>query len=64
MDPTENLSEQLDLAKIIVGRLPFLDSDGERLADLVLALDEWLRQGGALPEPWRTHRRKAKGAAK
>jgi hypothetical protein len=64
MDPTENLSEQLDLAKTIVIRLPFLDSDGERLADLVLALDQWLRKGGALPEPWKTRRRKAKGVAK
>ena len=64
MDPTRNLAEQLRLAKNIHDRLPFLDGDGERLADLVVALDEWLRKGGALPEPWRTGRRKAKGAAK
>jgi hypothetical protein len=62
MDPSANLSEQLNLAETIVGRLPFLDGDGERLAHLVLALDEWLRKGGALPEPWKARKRKAKGA--
>jgi hypothetical protein len=62
MDPTRNLAEQLRLAKTILGRLPFLDGDGERLAELVVALDEWLRNSGALPEPWKTRKRKAKGA--
>ncbi len=27
-------------------------ADAERLAELVVALDEWLQKGGALPEPW------------
>jgi hypothetical protein len=53
MDPTDNLCDQIMLAEVIQGHLPFLDEDGERLAHLVLDLDEWLRKGGALPEPWR-----------
>ena len=60
MDPTENLTDQIMLAEVIQGHLPFLDDDGERLAYLVLALDEWLRQGGALPKPWRKKKGKKK----
>lgn len=53
MDPNTNLAEQLRLAQVVV------DSDGKmteeqvlRLADLVLALDEWIRLEGFLPEAW------------
>lgn len=28
-------------------------TDGERLADLVEALHDWIRKGGALPRAWR-----------
>jgi len=28
------------------------DPDAARLAELVIALDEWLRRGGFLPVPW------------
>jgi hypothetical protein len=57
MDPNANLQEQLRLAERIV-------EDGEsgmgastlhadRLAELVLALNEWISNGGFLPEAWR-----------
>jgi hypothetical protein len=55
MDPTANLSEQVGLASVM------LDKDNEhvdtgdalRLAELVIALHEWLLAGGFLPEQWR-----------
>lgn len=53
MDPTANLSEQ----RWIVSRL--LDErraptamDALRLAELVEALDNWIKSGGALPQQW------------
>lgn len=51
MDPNANLLEQRE----IVSRM--LDSrgkkgDGERLAELVEALDEWISNGGFLPSRW------------
>jgi hypothetical protein len=30
-----------------------LELDATRLAELVLALDEWIRKGGFLPTRWR-----------
>lgn len=56
MDPDENLREQVEIAKDIL--LPDL-SDMEleekavRLAELVVALDEWIRKGGFIPEAWK-----------
>jgi len=55
MDPDTNLTEQRQLAKDIL-----IDDDnllstvdlGQRLADLVQALDEWICKGGALPKAW------------
>lgn len=60
MDPTANLAEQLRIAEHVT------QCDAERadlcrqciaginrLAELVQALDEWIRHGGFLPEPWR-----------
>lgn len=52
MDPDANLSETLILAKHLASGNLYSASDGERLAELVLAMDEWLRSGGFLPEPW------------
>lgn len=51
MDPTANLKEQLELARETVdgSRGP----DMAQLAELVLALHEWLERGGAVPEQWR-----------
>ena len=60
MDPDANLEEQLALAHAIA------DDDGEsedgfaddatRLAELVIALDEWIAKGGFLPTTWQKSR--------
>lgn len=54
MDPDANIKEQRGLARRIiadvdrgVGASP---NDAERLAELVLALDEWLQKGGFPPQ--------------
>lgn len=61
MDPNENLTEQLSLAQGLVDidpdnmdtRVGFdLLSDAARLAELVIALDRWIRQGGFRPTAW------------
>jgi len=52
MDPDANLSEQRRIAEQIVEN-GAIDADrAERLAELVLALDEWLKKGGFLPARW------------
>ncbi len=56
MDPHQNLKEQLELARKIVGdttKHEDYDPTADYLAELVLALDEWIRKGGALPDEWR-----------
>jgi len=57
MDPDANLAEQRELASAIcaaadAGRVPEEDL-AARLAELVLALDEWLCRGGCAPRRWR-----------
>jgi hypothetical protein len=66
MDPDANLKEQLELAKklqdagemeFLPGKADELPNDAARLAELVLALDEWLRtvdggKDGFLPRRW------------
>ncbi len=56
MDPDANLREQLELAqKLSEAEWEDIDDAREdvyRLAELVLALDEWIRKGGFHPEPW------------
>lgn len=54
MDPDENLKEQKELAEQIIGDRSFtVDAvDAHRLAELVLALDEWVSKGGFLPQAW------------
>lgn len=49
MDPTANLNRQLELAKALVEAG---SPEAAELAELVLALDEWLTRGGLRPEPW------------
>lgn len=55
MDPDVNLAKQLRIADRI------LESDesdrlgATELAELVIALNEWLSRGGFLPAAWRTH---------
>lgn len=55
MDPDANLREQLELANAWVNADEGVEVDGAdalRMAELVLALDEWIRGGGFLPEAW------------
>lgn len=59
MDPDSNLQEQLELANKIQAEWDredeppeFDPTDVARLAELVLALDEWRRKGGFLPARW------------
>lgn len=56
MDPKANLKEQIELAKQILEIEDHCTNDtenvvdlGSRLAELVLALDEWQRKGGFSP---------------
>lgn len=56
MDPDANLKEQLELAESI-GKCQDEGTncsqvDAARLAELVVALNEWLITGGFLPKPW------------
>jgi hypothetical protein len=76
MDPTANLLEQLDIAVRLTddedGDVPqrshqAIMRDGHRLAELVAALDGWLKGGGLLPMRWQgpvaRRRREDPGAA-
>lgn len=51
MDPTVNLAEQLQIS-IRISKDETLPDDHERLAELVIALDAWIRGGGFLPAAW------------
>jgi hypothetical protein len=48
MDPQSNWNEQLRIANRIADDVA-LPGDAERLAELVLDLSEWIRNGGFLP---------------
>jgi len=59
LDPDENLRESLlvaaDVLEAVDGDEPMgegLLDDAARLAELVQAMDEWLRGGGFLPAAW------------
>lgn len=59
IDPTANLEEQLQLSKQILSdaetenaTVEALQEDLIELAQLVVALDDWLRKEGALPKQW------------
>jgi len=54
MDPNANLKEQRTIAQnILFSQHAETDlQDAERLAELVLALDEWITRGGFLPQDW------------
>ena len=58
MDPTANLREQLEIAaRLTADESPYRSiteriADSDRLAELVLALDEWIGKGGFYPGPW------------
>lgn len=60
MDPDANLKESIQLSKRIIkcadsGIIGYKPSDDDvvRLAELVLALNEWRLKGGYTPEPVR-----------
>lgn len=52
MDPTANLKEQLELATQLIDTGEDVANRSYRLAELVLALNEWILKGGFLPTPW------------
>lgn len=59
MDPDANLREVLDMAHKLAYEKNTCDPDAailraERLACLLLDLDEWIVKGGFLPGRWRT----------
>lgn len=51
MDPDANIEEQLRLATRMAEG-PISEHEGRRLAELVLALDEWLVRKGFKPRRW------------
>lgn len=59
MDPNANRLEALNLARAILRAHDADDGDcidaedAARLAELLIALDAWIRRGGALPDMWR-----------
>jgi hypothetical protein len=56
MDPTANLAEQRRLASRLADCETPDPADIARLAELVIALDEWIARGGALPSQWQAGR--------
>lgn len=61
MDPNANLAEQRTLARSIQTQFENAEDtrafsdlahDANRLADLVIALDEWMVRGGSRPAAW------------
>lgn len=61
MDPNANLQEQAQLAKAMTDASEYPTSNAkwleladraDRLAELVIALDEWIAKGGFLPTRW------------
>lgn len=60
MDPNANLREQLELSRKISanydgkGACDF--ADAARLAELVVALNDWIAGGGFLPARWQKNR--------
>lgn len=51
MDPNETLTSAIVLARTIVDS-EASDDNANELAELVLALDEWLTKGGFYPDAW------------
>lgn len=58
MDPNANLKEMLKIAKSFMEEGEYKSvgdflGDANRLAELVIDLDEWICKGGFLPGNWR-----------
>lgn len=68
MDPNANLEEQLRLANRLLSGRPASQRasrlDAARLAELVLALNEWIKKGGFLPDIWVRQRSNESGTWK
>lgn len=58
MDPDANLNEQRRLAEKLMRAIdhsrPLDHHDVRLLVELVIALDEWISQGGFAPRDWKT----------
>jgi len=58
MDPNANLSAMRTIAQALVDMDPdtapasVIAMNAARLAELALAMDEWIRGGGFLPDAW------------
>jgi hypothetical protein len=56
MDPNANLKETLELAEAITAasdnEQPINEDDAVRLAELVIAMNEWMQKGGFCPTRW------------
>lgn len=56
MDPNANLNESLELAESIIAASdndqPIPEVDAVRLAELVVAMNEWMQKGGFSPTRW------------
>lgn len=58
MDPTTNLRKQHELAHLIIKEIDTHDNPRDltqhanELAELVIALDEWIKRGGFMPAQW------------
>jgi hypothetical protein len=56
MDPDANLEDQLALASKLCWQIDYereiSEVDVNRLADLVISLDVWIKNGGCLPKAW------------
>lgn len=61
MDPNVNLEEQLEISRSIINEdidkhtsseTAWMAGQGQRLAELVLSLDEWLAGGCFKPRRW------------
>jgi hypothetical protein len=52
MDPDANLVEQRRLSQDIIYDELLDETKANRLAELVQALDEWIKGGGFLPKAW------------
>lgn len=63
MDPNVNLAEQRSIARCLLDMHDSgnvldageIEENAIMLADLVIALDEWITKGGFLPTTWRKH---------
>lgn len=52
MDPNANLYAQIKCATRILQASDVVSDDAIQLAELVIALDGWIRKGGFLPGQW------------